>query len=211
MIIAEIKAMTKDERNVKLYTDLFTKQTDKEFHNFMEYLKAGNILNVVVESDISKNKITFENNEKIAERLGRPFFQYFVTKGLQDLPDTLSNHKYLTMIMPVKRTKHTSAKGVSVSEDSKHVDTITGQPIGVSKAASISGSESSLLYAMGMEKTLHELMVDRADSNNFTLLNNAMSQYGHVPPGLLEKYSGRTQTTIALWVYLRGMHLDLSI
>lgn len=205
------KVTVGDKLTLDLYKKLFAKQTDAEFTKFMEKLRDGDILNIIVSVDISKIKITVDNNIKLAKEMGYPLFQHTITKGDDKLPDTVSKYKEFIQLMPIKRTKHTVDKGVSFSSDGTHVDSITGQPSGVSQSAKTSGPEIKLLGAMGLTETQKELTINRSDNSKFNVANSILKQYGSVSGDDIERYSETTQTTKTLNAYLRSMHLQLTV
>jgi len=196
--------------NIKLYKDLFKSMSDKEFHAFMEYHK-DNILNIIVDEDISKNKISVSNNLKIAKKYGYPLFQYTYTAGIDDIPPVRSLHKSYMLLLPVRRTKHTVTKGVSVSEDSKHFDTITGQPTGISRSSKKSNPEAQLLLSMGLNESVKEFMIDRSDRERSNIMISSLKKYGTISSGVVNHYGDVRQTTKTLSAYLNGMHLKLSL
>jgi len=210
-IIEFIREVTKSDLNVKLYKDMFKDMSDKDFTDLMIRFRDGDILNIIVDSDQSKNKITVENNLKIAKKYGRPMFQHVTTVGDKDMPSTVSLHKNFLQIMPFRRTKQTIEKGISVSTDSKHVDLLTGQPSGVSASAKISNPETQILIGMGLSDTATELNVDRSDSQRSNILISGIKKYGDIPDEVVDKYGEQTRTSQTLKAYLAGMHMKMDL
>ena len=212
LILDYIKKITKDDFNVNLYKKLFKSLDKKGFNDFMLKLKDGDILNVIVPVAIQDSKITIENNSKLSKELGLPFHQYLnIFNKDKDMPDVKSKFKTYVQIMPFRRAKQTVEKGVSVSEDSKHIDILTGQPTGVSASAKISNSETQLLLGMGLDKTAKELLINRADAERSNLMISGIKKYGTIPSDVIDKYGETTRTTKTLREYLTGMHLKLDL
>jgi len=210
-IIDLISDITKSEFNINLYKDMFKKMNDKDFTIFMEKLRDGSMLNIIIDTDISKNKISIENNLKIAKKLNKPLFQYLYTKMDKDSPLIKSKYKYFLQLLPFRRTKQTTDKGVRVSEDNKHFDIVTGQPSGVSTATKISNPEAQILVGMGLEKTTKELLINRSDSAKSSIMVNSIKKYGMVNDSVVENYSEQTRTSKTLKAYLAGMHLKMNL
>lgn len=210
-ILEFIKEVTKSDLNVNLYKDLFKEMSDKDFTEMMVKFRDGDILNIIVDSDASKNNISVENNLNIAKKYKRPMFQHVVTHGNDKIPSTTSLHKHYLQIIPFRRTKQTVEKGVSISVDSKHVDILTGQPSGVSASAKISNPETQILIGMGLERTATELNVDRSDSQRSNILISGIKKYGDIPDEIVDKYGEQTRTSQTLKAYLAGMHLTMNL
>ena len=210
-IIDLIWDITKSEFNVNLYKDMFKKMNDKDFTKFMERLRDGDILNIIIDTDMSKNKISVENNLKIAKKLNKPLFQHIYTKIDKDSPLIKSKYKYFIQLLPFRRAKQTTEKGVRVSEDNKHFDIVTGQPSGVSTATKLSNPEAQILVGMGLEKTAKELLINRTDSTKSNIMVNSIKKYGMVNDDVIENYSEQSRTSKTLKAYLAGMHLKMSL
>jgi len=200
-----------NEKVIKLYKDMFSKMSDKDFTSFMERLRDGDILQILVETDMSKNKITVENNLRLAKKYNYPLFQHTYSKVDKSLPKVETKEKQLILLLPFRRTKQTVEKGVSVSEDNKHHDIITGQPTGVSRSSKISGVEAQLLTNKNLINTVEELMIDRSDLQRSSIMIGSIKKYGTVSPDVLKQYGEQTRTSKTLQAYLAGMHMKLSL
>lgn len=212
LILEYIKKITKDNFNVNLYKNLFKSLDKNDFDDLMLKFKNGDILNVIVPVSIDESKITIDNNNKIAKELGFPFHQYLTIKNHnKSLPDTKTKFKTYIQIMPFRRAKQTVEKGVSISEDSKHIDILTGQPSGVSASSKISNAETQILIGMGLPATAKELLVDRTDADRSNLLLTGIKKYGNIPNSVLDQYGDTTRTTKTLREYLTGMHLKMNL
>lgn len=210
-ILKWIDKITKSKENVELYKNTFKKMNDKEFDTLMNNLRNGDILNVIIPHDISKN-ISVENNLKLAKELGIDFFQKVSFKTNDDLPRVLSNEKMFVSLMPFRRTKQTSDKGVSVSENSKKVDLLTGQVTGDSRSSKISFPELQLLNGMGMKDSIKELTVYRSgDTGAMRAMRQSMLKYGRVNSDVIENYSTGTVGSKTLKAYFTAMHLKINL
>jgi len=213
LILDYIKKITKDDFNVNLYKNLFKSLDKKGFDDFMLKLKDGDILNVIVPVGIQDSKITIDNNAKISKELGLPFHQFLdiENKNNSNIPTIGTKFKTYVQIMPFRRAKQTVEKGVSISEDSKHIDLLTGQPSGISASSKISNAETQILIGMGLSSTAKELLVDRADADRSNILLTGIKKYGNIPNDVLDKYGDTTRTSKTLKEYLSGMHLKIDL
>jgi len=211
-IVDMVYKITKSEQNKQLYLDLFKKMNDKEFKEFMEWLKDDNILNVIVPHDKGVTNITIENNMKVAKELGYDFFQYVFIGPTGDEPRRRSSKKYMQYILPFRRTKQTVLKGVSVSENDKKVDVLTGQMSGDSRSSRISYPEMQLLVGMGMTESVLEIASDRGgDPGAYRVLKQALLKYGKASRSMIEMYKEGVVSTQTLKSYFNGMHYKINL
>ena len=214
-ILTWIKKITNSEFNVNLYKDLFKNMTDEEFDNFMKSLRDDKRwLQIIVPPDIRNSdvKISISKNYKLAKELGYDFFQQLDIGPNRDLPKYRTPHKFLIIDLPIRRTKQTSEKGVSVSTHAKNIDMLTGQPKGDSTATRISYPELQVLVGMGLTHSLIELLRDRGgDIMTERLLMSGLSKYGVISQKLLSNYATGALSTISLKNYLLGMHIKSTL
>ena len=216
-IIDFISELTKEspetkKHNINLYTNLFKNMDDKEFTIFMEKLRDGDILNLIVDVDPSKSNISIDHCLNMAEKYDYPLFQKIYIKGdNKDIPDSIPTYDALILCLPFRRAKQTVEKGVSVSYDSKHFDILTGQPTGVSASSKISNPEAQILLGRGLKETATELMIDRSDQQRSNILISGIKKYGKIPDEIVDTYGDKTRTTQTLKAYLNGMHLNMNL
>jgi len=211
-ILKWIKKITKSDKNVQLYKDLFKRMNNKEFEEFMEKLeKEEIILNIIVPHDGFDGKITIEENYKLAKELGFDFFQHLLIER-EDGTYIKTPDKYEILLLPFRRTKQTIDKGISVSDDAKRIDMLTGQVTGDSQASKLTYPELQVLVGLGLQDSLIELMRDRGgDLGAARALIGALSKYGRVSRKLIDMYSTGTLSTKSLKAYFVGMHLKVSL
>jgi len=214
-IITWIKKITNSEFNVNLYKDLFKNMTDEEFDDFMKSLRDDKRwLQIIVPPDIRNSdvKISISKNYKLAKELGYDFFQQLDIGPNRDLPKYRTPHKFLIIDLPIRRTKQTSEKGISVSMHAKSIDMLTGQPKGDSTATRISYPELQVLVGMGLTYSLIELLRDRGgDIMTEKLLMSGLSKYGMLSQKLLSNYATGALSTKSLKNYLLGMHIKSTL
>ena len=214
-ILTWVKKITGGSKfNVELWENKFKSMNDKEFDEFMQYLKKGNFIQIIVPPDFKNSdvKISIEKNMKLAKELGYEFFQRLVIGPSDKFPQYTTEDKFLILDLPVRRTKQTLEKGVSVAENMKRIDQATGQPKDESTATRISYPELQVLVGMGMKHTLIELMRDRGgDPTTMKLLVAGLAKTGRISQKLLAQYSTGVLSTKTLKAYLLGMHIKSTL
>jgi len=214
-IIKYIKKLTNSPTNVKLYEDRFKSMSDKEFDIFIKELGEGTrILEIIVPVDVRDNDcdITIENNFKLAEELGYKFEQSLLERKDENSPLTETNEKYLILDLPVRRTKQTLVKGITVSSNNKKIDELTGQVKDDSASTKITQPEIQLLLMYGLEDSVIELLKERGgDKNANKALNDLLRNKGTTNRQEVELYEGGVVATQSLANYFYGMHVDNTV
>ena len=71
----------------------------------------------------------------------------------------LSNKEAMIVYLPIRVQQQLISKKISIPKDNNHVDFYTGQATGpISKGARVSYPEVNMLLAMGLNKTVEEMM-----------------------------------------------------
>lgn len=190
------------------YKIVFAEMSDKDFDTYMIGLRDGTKTIVAFQPPFSKNSINTENNLKIASKYGVEFFERLLISGKPGLPDYLTPIKYLVLILPLKRQSQNLFKKISIPENNKTVDEMTGQPTGASKGAKLSYSELQILSGMGLEHSIIELFKYRGgDNGGFNAYNTMLLRYGKANLGALDPYATGAESTKTLHTILTAMHI----
>jgi len=208
-ILKTIGDMKADKINIELYTNMFKRMNNKEFDSFMLNLE-DNILNVIVPVDAKISNISVENNLKLLKRFGRPLTQHLYRETV-DGPTRKTLNKNAIYILPFRRTKQTVDKGVSVAENNKSTDSITGQVSGDSRSSKMSNSELQLLVSMDLSEAAIEMNQLRADADTSNLMISGIKKYGTIDTETILKYAKPTRTTNTLKAYFNAMHLKIDL
>ena len=213
VILAMLKELTHTDLNSGLYKDLFASMNDKEFDELISDIESGKRnLQLLAPHEEGKIKVTYDGIVKFLVKYGRDPYQYITYKGMNGEPDIRSKYKFLIMTLPVRRTKQTIEKGISVSEDSKHTDVLTGQSVGDSRSSRISLSETQVLAGMGLPEAASELAHDRGgDIGARTVIKNAITKYGSVSDELIRQYSTGVVSSQTLKSYFNAMHYKINL
>lgn len=203
-----IEALLPDSGNVALYESLFKSMNDEEFAKWIEDLETEKKFLTIVAPNYFKSKLSIERNMKIAEELGHSFFQQLWIGNNEGMPEYLTPIEYLVVDLPLRRTAQRLVKKISVPDDNKTVDTLTGQPTGKSKGAGISYPEVQICAAMGLENSMVELMKYKGgDNKGGSALNNMLAKYGKANLDTLSNFSSGVESTKSLKTFMTAMHL----
>jgi len=174
-------------------------------------LKVDDIFPLRIEMPSLHTKFDLNNILNLAEEMGLKLFQRLWR------PDPVTGDKYLTPIpylilpIPVARPQQTIEKKLSVAEDDRTIDAMTGQTVGRDKASGLSNPEIQILYSRGLTATLRELVTVRG--GNVRAYAEFRSNLESAGTSSLESLdnSSRTRTSIVLQCLLEGMHLKSNI
>lgn len=198
-----------DGFNKKRILDFLNQKTDKEFEEYLINLKSGKERLTIIAPNGREIKLDLERNFKVAKEYNIDFFK----RIWFDTPDGkgryFSEDKYMVVKLPVRRQAQLLVKKISIPEDNKSIDALTGQPAGKSKGSRISYPEVQMLAAMGLNNTLSEFMKYRGgDIKGFNAMNTMIQRTGGVSLRAIEPYAGKVKSTETLSSYLTAMHLQ---
>jgi hypothetical protein len=197
--------------NVQIYKDLFASMDDRAFDEFMGKLGRKEIRLAIIAPNLSKEKVTIPNNLAIADELGHNFFERLWIDNGNDIPPYLSPVKYLVCDMTLRRQAQLLVKKISIPEDNRSVDDLTGQPSGKSEASKISYPETQVLAALKLDKNIAEMISLRGgDTKGFNALNDSFARTGGASQKAIEHLRGGVKSTQALNTMLTCMHYAVS-
>jgi len=212
-ILTWIKKITKDDSNVNLYKELFKSMSNEKFDKFMEELKNGRILQIIVppDSKVDKN-INVKNNMKLGKELGISFYQKLTYGPGGPYKNKVQTPvKFVVVDSTFRRLRQTVEKGVTVSKNVKHVDMLTGQVVGDSQASKITLPELQLLNGMGVKDVMVEFLKFRGgDLGANRAMNNYLMRYGSASMNVLKSYADGVVSTKTLKAYFNAIHLKVN-
>lgn len=208
-IIEYIEKLLPGGGNDKIYEDLFSSMDDESFDQFIKKLETKEVRLAIIAPNFSKVKLETPRNLQVAKELGHNFFQRIFIQGEGDRPSYLTPIPYMVVDLPLRRQAQLLVKKISIPEDNKTIDQLTGQPTGSSKGSKISYPEIQVLAAMKLDNGLLELLKFRGgDVKGFSAMNKLISTSGGVSLDTVEKYAGGVESTKTLKAYLTSMHLS---
>lgn len=208
-IVKYISKILPGSENGKLITELLNGLTDEAFERYMTALETEEEIIPLVVPILTENKIDVKRNVAIGRELGHEFFQKVWWYDENTEMTYLSNEKYLVIDLPLRRQIQILKKKISIPDNNKHVDELSGQPSGDSAAAAISFPEMQALHGQGLDKAIEELIKYRGgDQKGFNAMNRSIINSGGVSLNAIEAYAGGVKSTETLSAYLKAMHLD---
>ena len=213
-IIKWIDKLLPGSPNAKLYEDALGRMTNAEFDAFMLKLESGEATLSLVAPNLSEHKLSVERNLAVAKELGHEFFQRLWLTDAKTGVTYLTPVRYLVVDLPLRRQQQLLIKKISIPEDNRHVDELTGQPSGPSAGSKLSFPELQVLYAQGMDRTIEELIKFRGgDTKARQALDRQIVETGGASQDAIKKalpYT-RVKSTETLGVLLKSMHLDNNV
>ncbi len=209
IIIDMVEAILPGGGNRQVYETFFSKMNDKTFDQWMEDINTGKERPFIYVPNGSKHKLSTERNFAIAKKVGHSFFEkIWVDHDDPERPKYLTNVPYIILELPVRRQSQLLVKKISVPDNNRSIDQLTGQPAGGSRSARISYPELQFLMGMNLPNSLIELMKYRGgDQGGFNAMNRTISTDGTVSLKGISHLATGVESTKTLSAYLTAMHL----
>ena len=209
VVLKYIDALAPGSPNVKMYKDLFASMSDDAFDSFVKKIKDGTVRLAFITPNLADFRLTIENNLAIAKELGHNFFERIWIDDGDGSPVYLSPIPYLIVDLPLRRQAQLLVKKISIPEDNKSVDDLTGQPTGKSKGGKISYPELQILASLKLDESINELIKYRGgDVGGFNAMNQSIAKTGGVEIKGIEHLATGVESTQTLSTYLTCMHLS---
>lgn len=195
--------------NAELYRKQLDALSDEAFDAFMTQLESGEACVSLTAPNLSKHKLTIENNLRVSKLLGHDFFQRLWLTDPNTNTLYLTPVKYMVVDLPLRRQQQMLVEKMSIPEDNSHIDELTGQPAGVSASSRISFPELQVLYAQGLDQSIEELIKFRGgDLKAFQAMNRMIVETGGASLNSIKRVPTRVRSTETLSTILKAMHLD---
>ena len=141
--------------NATRYKDMFAKMTDAEFDLFMQDIRDKK-KKIICYAPNMKITLLVEHLLEAAKACNCLIEQHIVFKdplsGIDYCPPTT----FPILKLPIRRTRQYLMHKISVPENDKKIDALTGQVSQESQASKFSGPEAQILYGRGLTKTITE-------------------------------------------------------
>lgn len=190
--------------------NFFDRLTDDQFDRLMDDYEAERDYMPIVVPNLANYSLNADRNVKLAkDEFDYDFFQQLRIIDQVTGRAFVTNKKHMVIKGVVRRQAQTLEKKMSIPDDNRHVDELTGQPTGPSKGSSVSFPELQVLYAQGFESSILELIKYRGgDVTAFQAMNKLVADTGEVSLNMLSRLGTRVKSTQTLGAYLRAMHLQ---
>lgn len=213
-VLSYIKAILPGGQNVALYENLFKSMSDKAFGELMDKLASGEEILAVITPNLSEERVTVENNFRVAKRMGRSYFERIWIDPADGSPPYLTPEKYLVTLQPLRRQAQILVKKISIPENNRSINDLTGQPShsGKSRGSKISYPETQILAALNLDNSLIEMIKYRGgDVQGFNAMNKSISASGGVSLRTLDALKTRVRSTDTLRTLLTCMHYEVDL
>jgi hypothetical protein len=150
-------------------------------------------------------RITLENNVRVAKKYDIKFFERMVIKNHPTQPDHIPPNEFPILILPCRRAAQLLTKKISIPTDNKSVDLTSGQVTGKSRSSRITMPELQIMYPIGLVKTAEEYLKTRGgDLGESVAMDKILYNNGEVSKSTLERYATGTVSARTLKSYFRA-------
>lgn len=183
--------------------------TDKDFWEYVHKINSGE---ETLAMYLPNHKKVLQQKDliEISKKHQIPFWHHITHHDKDTGLSYRSIEKHLVLKVPVRRMIQVLDKKISVPENNKFIDNLTGQPAGPSAAAKISFQELMAMYNQGLTKyAIIELIKYRGgDVKGFNAMNRQLIENGTVSlDGILSETGGvKSKETAA--AFLTAQHYD---
>lgn len=207
-ILENLEAILPGNSDTPRYKAFLEGMSNEAFDLYVQDLKSGQKFLTLTAPNFGKSKLSLERNFEVAKKLGVSFFHRLWIEGEGDTPSYLTPIEYLVVKLPFRLASQRLAKKMSIPKTQRVVNSMTGQPTGDSKGASISYPELRVCAAMGLENTMVELLKYRGgDARGGAALNASLMRTGRANLKTLSHFASGVESTSRVKTYLTAAHL----
>lgn len=210
MVLSWVKDVDLSGKTYQWYKECFAEMTDKQFEKWIEELEAERDYVCIISDNMNGKNITVDNNLKVGEKRGVPFYERIWLKEPKTGVTYLSNVPYPILMLQVKRQIESIENKRSIPTiASKKRDDMTGQVSGDAAAMALSQPETQILYSMGLEAVVVESLKYRGgDVEGGNEFDRRLIEDGEVSINSLLQVDTKVKSTETLKNLLIGMHYD---
>lgn len=180
--------------------------------DFWDYVKKINSGEETLSMYLPNHGTVLQHKDliKVSEKYKIPFWHHVIHYDKETQLSYRSIEKHLVLKVPVRRMIQVLDNKISIPENNKFVDNLTGQPAGPSAAAKISFQELMAMYNQGLTQySITELIKYRGgDTKGFNAMNRALIENGQVSLDGIMLESGEVKAKATAGAYLTAQHYD---
>ena len=196
--------------NSKRYRQIIGNMNDKEFDQFMNYMKEGTWQLHLVAPNMIVN-LQNEDLLKACDMIGLDLFQRVWMYDKATGRKYLTDNKYMFVKLPIRRQQQFLDEKISVPDNDRTIDGLTGQVTGDSRACSITNPEIQILAARGLDKTMQELVNIRGGNiHGYSEFRRMLEENGEADLDMIDPNS-RTRASVVGGKLLQSMMLDTNL
>lgn len=196
-------------KNPEIYKDFFARLDDDQFEALMTRMEKDGESFPFYHPNFTGKNIDLEHLIGLITKEGGAFMEQIHMVDFETGQKFLTPIKYPILRLPLRIQQQKLQKKMSVPKDNKHVDDLTGQPTTESKGSAISYPEIQILYAMGLNKTMQELLKVRGgDEKAYREYNNEIIATGGVNVGVIASQKTKVKSGKTVGAILTAMMLS---
>ena len=196
--------------NSKRYRQIIGQMNDKEFDQFMNYMKEGKWQLHLVAPNMIVN-LQNEDLLKACDLIGLDLFQRVWMYDRATGRKYLTDNKYMFVKLPIRRQQQFLDEKISVPDNDRTIDGLTGQVTGDSRSCSITNPEIQILAARGLDKTMQELVNIRGGNiHGYSEFRRMLEENGEADLDMIDPNS-RTRASVVGGKLLQSMMLDTNL
>lgn len=196
--------------NSKRYRQIIGQMNDKEFDQFMNYMREGKWQLHLVAPNMIVN-LQNEDLLKACDMIGLDLFQRVWMYDRATGRKYLTDNKYMFVKLPIRRQQQFLDEKISVPDNDRTIDGLTGQVTGDSRACSITNPEIQILAARGLSKTMQELVNIRGGNiHGYSEFRRMLEENGEADLDTIDPNS-RTRASVVGSKLLQSMMLDTNL
>lgn len=196
--------------NSKRYRQIIGQMNDREFDQFMNYMKEGKWQLHIVAPNMIVN-LQNEDLLKACDLIGLDLFQRVWMYDRATGRKYLTDNKYMFVKLPIRRQQQFLDEKISVPDNDRTIDGLTGQVTGDSRSCSITNPEIQILAARGLDKTMQELVNIRGGNiHGYSEFRRMLEENGEADLDMIDPNS-RTRASVVGSKLLQSMMLDTNL
>lgn len=209
-LVEHLNKIDRSGRNAARYKKLFDAMNDREFDQFMHYVKEGKYQIHLLAPNMDLH-IDMDDLMDEADAIGLNIFHRLWIKDQTTGKLFLTPEAYPVLQEPVRRAQQFLDKKISVPDNDRSIDGLTGQVIGDDHATTFSNPEIQILDNRGLPITLQEFVrVRGGDITAYGEMKRQMEETGSVSLAKIDNTS-RTRTAVITGVLLKAMHIQNNV
>ena len=207
-IIGAMAQVMNGNKNPEIYKEFFARRSDEQFSELMDRLEKDEESFPFYHPNFTGKNIDLELLISLIEKEGGAFMEQIHMVDFETGQKFLTPIEYPILRLPLRIQQQKLQKKMSVPKDNKHVDDLTGQPTTESKGSALSYPEIQILYAMGLEKTMTEVLKVRGgDEKAYREYNNEIIATGGVNIEAITSQKTKVKSTKTVGAVMTAMML----
>jgi len=196
--------------NGKRFSDLLSPMTDKQFEQWISYLKDGTVQIDLLVPNMKKN-LQIPDIFAAAHKIGCKIFERIWMYDMVTGKEYLSTEEFPILRETVRRQEQMLDEKLSVPNKAMKIDSTTGQVTGDDRAGGFSMPEIQILYSKGLKNILQEFVKVRGgDVHAFSEFERSLEETGECALSQINTNS-RARSGAVLSTMMEAIHLDNNI